>query len=454
MAVRGDDWHFVDVVFVGAATSSGDKALHTFKLVEVIDGATGTGVKHDDDWVLLLVWAGDVFLNEFTDAFGAVLPKLNDLFMTFILREEAFVIGKVVDVGDFLAVLLDELFFAAHWSDVTKGDGDGGKGRVLEALILDFVKDGAGLAWIWFEKEFLDAIHRGFGIGGSFLHGSDESKSVLEDVVVFVLGVKSAVVIRDIHLFLHEIADAVHEADWVALVAGLEFIGDVLESLNEAILVHIVLVEDKVDDGTEILLLDWLTKWGFLDDLRDVASHWDEPGFDFIKRGAWFGVDVVEIIWEDLVEDELTNRGDEVFATAVEWKTIFLDVVWIRLWSEGLVDSFGTDGDTVMEGDESAFVSVDDFVDVGEDLAFKGSELLIFEGLVFVDPLLILIVDGDGTEGLGTGKEVGFALFLGEVVVTKNHVLARDDDWFAIFWTKDVVGGKHEVKGLFLRSFS
>ena len=74
MAVRGDDRHFVDVVFVGAATSSGDKALHTFKLVEVIDGTTGSGVKHDDDWVLLLVWAGDVFLNEFTDAFGAVLP--------------------------------------------------------------------------------------------------------------------------------------------------------------------------------------------------------------------------------------------------------------------------------------------------------------------------------------------------------------------------------------------
>ena len=118
------------------------------------------------------------------------------------------------------------------------------------------------------------------------------------------------------------------------------------------------------------------------------------------------------------------------------------------------MDSFGSDGDTVMEGDESAFVSVDDLVDVGEDLAFEGSELLVFEGLVFVDPLLILIIDGDGTEGLGTGEEVGFGLFLGEVVVTKNHVLARDDDWFAIFWTKDVVGGKHEVKGLFLRGFS
>ena len=213
-------------------------------------------------------------------------------------------------------------------------------------------------------------------------------------------------------------------------------------------------MEDKVDDGAKVLLLDWLTKRCVGDDLRDVASHWDEPGFDFIKSGAWFGVDVVEIVWEDLVEDELTDGGDEVFATAVEWETILLDVVWIRLWSEGLVDSFGTDGDTVMEGDESAFVSVDDFVDVGEDLAFEGSELLVFEGLVFVDPLLILIVDGDGTEGLGTGKEVGFALFLGEVVVTKNHVLARDDDWFAVLWTKDVVGSEHEVKGLFLRGFA
>ena len=84
--------------------------------------------------------------------------------MTLILREEAFVIGKVVDVGDFLAVFLDELFFAAHWSDVTKGDGDGGKGRVFEALILDLVKDGAGLAWIWLKKEFLDAFHRGEGV--------------------------------------------------------------------------------------------------------------------------------------------------------------------------------------------------------------------------------------------------------------------------------------------------
>ena len=118
------------------------------------------------------------------------------------------------------------------------------------------------------------------------------------------------------------------------------------------------------------------------------------------------------------------------------------------------MDSFGSDGDTVMEGDESALIGVDDFVDVTEDLAFEGSELLVFEGLVFVDPLLILIIDGDGTEGLGTGKEVGFALFLGEVVVTKNHVLARDDDWFAIFWTKDVVGSEHEVKGLFLRGFA
>ena len=45
--------------------------------------------------------------------------------------------------------------------------------------------------------------------------------------------------------------------------------------------------------------------------------------------------EIGEIIWEDLVEDELTNRGDEVFATAVEWETILLDVVWIRLWSEG-----------------------------------------------------------------------------------------------------------------------
>ena len=46
--------------------------------------------------------------------------------MTLILREEAFVIGKVVDVGDFLTVCLDELFFASHWGDVAKRDGDGG----------------------------------------------------------------------------------------------------------------------------------------------------------------------------------------------------------------------------------------------------------------------------------------------------------------------------------------
>ena len=184
---------------------------------------------------------------------------------------------------------------------------------------------------------------------------------------MFVLGIEGAILVRDIHLFLNEVADAVEEADWVALIGGLELIGDILEPLDEAILVHVVLVEDKVDDGAKVLLLDWLTKWGIGDDLRDVASHWDEPGFDFIKSGAWFGVDVVEIVWEDLVEDELTDGGDEVFATAVEWETILLDVVWIRLWSEGLVDSFGSDGDTVMEGDESAFVSIDDFVDVREE---------------------------------------------------------------------------------------
>ena len=31
--------------------------------------------------------------------------------------------------------------------------------------------------------------------------------------------------------------------------------------------------------------------------------------------------------------------------------------------------------------------------------------------------------------------------------------MARDDDWFAIFWTKDVIGREHELKGFLLGGF-
>jgi hypothetical protein len=54
----------------------------------------------------------------------------------------------------------------------------------------------------------------------------------------------------------------------------------------------------------------------------------------------------------------------------------------------------------------------------------------------------------------GPIQEVEGAFFGGKVEVAKDHVLARDDDCFAITWGEDVVGGKHELDGFLLGCFA
>ena len=78
--------------------------------------------------------------------------------MTFFVGEHTFAV-KEVDVVDLLLSLFDLFVLAIDGVDVGDSDGDRGDGGVFEALILDLVKDGAGLAWIWFKKKFLDAFH-------------------------------------------------------------------------------------------------------------------------------------------------------------------------------------------------------------------------------------------------------------------------------------------------------
>jgi hypothetical protein len=96
---------------------------------------------------------------------------------------------------------------------------------------------------------------------------------------------------------------------------------------------HIVLVEDHVDDRSELLLLDRRLERergdvGFEDiavlaDLIRLGPRFDvgvrnEPALDRLLIGFRVIVDVDEIIREDLVEDDLADRGDEVFVLHVE----------------------------------------------------------------------------------------------------------------------------------------
>ena len=121
--------------------------------------------------------------------------------------------------------------------------------------------------------------------------------------------------------------------------------------------------------------------------------------------------------------------------------------------AEGLIDLFGWDGDAVMEGDGLILISEEDFVDGGIDGAFHTGKLLIFLGLEQVGFFVQAIEFGDDAVSRGAVEVIGGGFLKGEVVVTDDHVLRWDTNWFAIFWTKDVIGREHELKGFLLSGF-
>ncbi len=157
-------------------------------------------------------------------------------------------------------------------------------------------------------------------------------------------------------------------------------------------------------------------------------------------------VDVGEVIGEDFVEDDLTNASDEVFL-----RNIRRDA-----GAKILMDGASGDRDTVMERDNARFISGADLGDAVEDFTFH---LFPFEvlfshlknGFALEDAsLLFFFLRFDRTESIRPILEVLAGLFGGEVEVTKDHVLARNDDGFTIFRAKDVVGSKHQLNGFFL----
>ena len=222
--------------------------------------------------------------------------------------------------------------------------------------------------------------------------------------------------------------------------------------------------EELVDERSKLLLADWLAEWEpcnvlgkwagiFLSiEVADGGIHFrwrDEP---FFHEGEVFRgfrgavIDIWEVVWEDIVEDDLTDGCDEVFALHAFWHT----------GANILMDGFGWDSDTAMEWEAPGNIGHMDLVDIVEDFAFgKGVMLIGFDhahdrsALGFVNAIGFLL-GGNRAEFGCSFEEVGRAFFGGEVEVTKNHILARDDNRLAITRRKDVIGSKHKVDGFLL----
>jgi hypothetical protein len=76
--------------------------------------------------------------------------------MPFLIGEHAFTV-EGVDLVDLDLAFFDLFVLAIDRDDVRDGDGDGGNGRILEALVLDLIEDGAGLGGsIMFENHVDD----------------------------------------------------------------------------------------------------------------------------------------------------------------------------------------------------------------------------------------------------------------------------------------------------------
>ena len=127
----------------GAAGGVGHQAAHTGELTDLLHGATGAGVGHHEDGVVLVQAAGQGVGH----VVGGLLPLPHHQLVALVVGDEAHVV-LVLDAHDALFRLVDQPVLLIGHRHVGDGDGDGGDGGVVIAGGLDVVQHlgGAGEA--------------------------------------------------------------------------------------------------------------------------------------------------------------------------------------------------------------------------------------------------------------------------------------------------------------------
>ena len=120
----------------GVAGHVGHEATHACELTQLRLGASGAGVGHHVDGVVL----GEAVEHLGAQRVGALGPGVDDLDVALLLGQEA-VLVVLVDLVDLRLGLLEQLRLVVGDDGVPHGDGQAGARGVVEAGVLDGVQD-------------------------------------------------------------------------------------------------------------------------------------------------------------------------------------------------------------------------------------------------------------------------------------------------------------------------